>query len=96
MLPRVINNPFFYCDSNVAEKGLLQTVEDAGCTYAVILQTLMKMRRRFMEGASAAAFLAAAGCSDGAGENINSKKEGEGMEFNELIEVRRSVRRYAY
>ena len=49
-----------------------------------------------MEGASAAAFLAAAGCSDGAGENINSKKEGEGMEFNELIEVRRSVRRYAY
>ena len=48
-----------------------------------------------MEGASAAAFLAATGCSDGAGENINSKKEGEGMEFNELIEVRRSVRRYA-
>ena len=48
-----------------------------------------------MEGASAAAVLAAAGCSDGAGENINSKKEGEGMEFNELIEVRRSVRRYA-
>ena len=48
-----------------------------------------------MEGASAAAFLAATGCSDGAGENINSKKEGEVMEFNELIEVRRSVRRYA-
>ena len=43
-----------------------------------------------MEGASAAR------CSDGTGENISSKKEGEGMEFNELIEVRRSVRRYAY
>ena len=49
-----------------------------------------------MEGASAAAVLAAAGCSDGAGENNKSKKEGDGMEFNELIEVRRSVRRYAY
>jgi len=53
-------------------------------------------RRRFMEGASAAAVLAVAGCSDGAGENTKSKKEGDGMEFNELIEVRRSVRRYAY
>ena len=48
-----------------------------------------------MEGASAAAFLAAAGCSDGAGENTKSKKDGDGMEFSELIEVRRSVRRYA-
>ena len=36
-MPRVINNPFFYCDSNVAEKRLLQIVEDAGCTYAVDL-----------------------------------------------------------
>ena len=48
-----------------------------------------------MEGASAAAVLAAAGCSDGAGENTKSKNEGDGMEFSELIEVRRSVRRYA-
>ena len=48
-----------------------------------------------MECASAAAVLAAAGCSDGAGENTKSKKAGDGMEFNELIEVRRSVRRYA-
>ena len=52
-------------------------------------------RRRFVESASAAAALAAAGCSDNTNENTNSKKEDDGMEFTELIEVRRSVRRYA-
>ena len=52
-------------------------------------------RRRFVESASAAAALAAAGCSDNTNENTSSKKEDDGMEFTELIEVRRSVRRYA-
>ena len=52
-------------------------------------------RRQFLGDASAAAFLLAAGCSDDANENITPKKENESMEFTELIEVRRSVRRYA-
>ena len=65
----------------------------AGMWYNVSMEKKYVTRRRFMEGASAAAFLAATGCSDGAGENINSKKEGEGMEFNELIEVRSAERR---
>jgi nitroreductase len=52
-------------------------------------------RRRFLGDASAAAFLLAAGCSDDANENITPKKENGSMEFAELMEARRSVRRYA-
>ena len=36
-VPRVINNPFFFCDTNAAETRLLQIAEDAGCTYVVDL-----------------------------------------------------------
>ena len=36
-MTRVINNPFFYCDSNAAETRLLQIAEDCGCNYAVDL-----------------------------------------------------------
>lgn len=55
----------------------------------------MLTRRRFLEGASFASLLLSAGCSEGAHESNNLKKEKDGMEFTELIEARRSVRRYA-
>ena len=34
---RVINNPFFYCDSNAAESRLLEIAQDGRCTYAIDL-----------------------------------------------------------
>lgn len=52
-------------------------------------------RRQFLESATAAAFLLAAGCTDSADESSNPKKESATMNFEELIEARRSVRRYA-
>ena len=36
-VPRVINNPFFYSDSNAAETRLLEIAQDGGCTYAIDL-----------------------------------------------------------
>lgn len=51
-------------------------------------------RRQFLEGASAASLLLATGCSDGANEKHNPKKERYAMDYAELIEARRSVRRY--
>ena len=61
-------------------------------------------RRRFLASASAAAILLAAGCSDGTDDSKTpgagktpaaAAKEKKGMDFAELIEARRSVRRYA-
>ena len=52
-------------------------------------------RRHFIGNVSATAVLLVAGCSDDANKNIKTKKEKSLMEFTELIEVRRSVRRYA-
>lgn len=52
-------------------------------------------RRCFLGSTSTATFLLAAGCSDGAKENHGSDKEKNGMAYSELIEARRSVRRYA-
>ena len=53
-------------------------------------------RRKFIKGVSAAGVLLATGCSDG-GDNSagTAQKENKAMTFNELIEARRSVRRYA-
>jgi len=50
-------------------------------------------RRQFAKAVSAAALLLAAGHSRG--EGTTAKKEMIGMDFNELKEARRSVRRYA-
>ena len=36
-MPRVINNPFFYSDSNAAETRLLEIAQDGGFTYAIDL-----------------------------------------------------------
>ena len=36
-VPRVINNPFFYTDTNAAETRLLEIAQDSGCTYAIDL-----------------------------------------------------------
>lgn len=61
-------------------------------------------RRRFLASASAAAILMAAGCSGGTDDSKTpgagktpaaAAKEKKGMDFAELIEARRSVRRYA-
>ena len=53
-------------------------------------------RSEFIKGLSAAGALLAAGCSDD-GDNADrtENKEKKAMTFNELIEARRSVRRYA-
>ena len=45
-IPRVINNPFFYCDSNVAERGCCRSWKMQVALMQSILQTLMKTRRR--------------------------------------------------
>ena len=46
-------------------------------------------------GAAVSVASLGSGCSDGANENHKEDKEKSPMEFTELIEVRRSVRRYA-
>ncbi|MBQ3288499.1 MAG: nitroreductase family protein [Kiritimatiellae bacterium] len=53
-------------------------------------------RKEFINGVSAAGILLATGCSDGR-DNVaaTANKENKSMTFNELIEARRSVRRYA-
>ena len=46
-------------------------------------------------GAAVSVVSLGSGCSDGANENHKEDKEKSPMEFTELIEARRSVRRYA-
>jgi len=59
--------------------------------------SLAASRRQFTKAASAAALLLAAGCSGGedAQDKATEKKEKAGMDFDELKEARRSVRKYA-
>ena len=59
--------------------------------------SLAASRRQFTKAASAAALLLAAGCSGGedAQDKTTEKKEKAGMDFDELKEARRSVRKYA-
>lgn len=52
-------------------------------------------RREFLKGASATALMLAVGCSGDENEATTSRKENVSMDYLDLIEARRSVRRYA-
>ena len=54
----------------------------------------MTTRRTFMKEASCAAGFAAAACAVGCSNGENSKEAKMDMKFSELIEARRSVRKY--
>ena len=51
-------------------------------------------RKGFIKGVSAVGVLLAAGCSDSESKATTTSKEKKAMDFNDLIEARRSVRKY--